>query len=406
MSGADEIQVFEPDAYREFIADKRLAQDVLPPLLERVHRRSLRDRITQPLPPVSWVWHGLVAEQQLAYLHGMGGLSKSLIAQAFAVTRQRGGFLLDRYVPPGGTVYLDAENDDALVDDRLRRLGAGVAAGGLEYHRVDSGLLGEAGEHLRYLLRHLIEEAAADVLILDSWASLWGRDEIDHQAVQAFFNVLNTVRVECRCAVLLIGHDNRRGDYRGLAVNHNSVQSRLHVRPTRKEVDAEEDGAITELTLWHKKQRSASTAPKTPFVVDWKAHRVALSSTLAHAGALAEVVKLLRASSKVVATQEIVERFGLSKNFLSERADQLHACGCERDREDDPRLSRGWRFVPDGLRGSDRDLSTMRVSAVPEMNPVAHRDLSTMRVSAVPEIVPLRGSEDTPVGNESGEADR
>lgn len=311
-------------------------------LLDQVHRRSLRERITKPLPPMKWEWHGLLAEHQLAYLHGMGGLSKSLLAQAFA-GRSRGGFLLDRPVRSARTLYLDAENDDTIIDDRLRRLGVG-ADDTLIYHRVEPGILAASGRRLDALLEHLITEAEATRTILDSAGSLWGDDELDQVKVQAFFNSLNRVRLSAGSAILLLGHDNRRGDYRGLALIHNLVQSRIHIRPTNPADEKEDGGPVTDLTLRHHKQRGAAPVPKMPFRVTWTPQRVSFASTLAHSGMLETIVrKIHTAGGSTVPTSALQAEFGLPKNWLGEHADMLHMCGCERDREDDPRQSRGWR---------------------------------------------------------------
>jgi hypothetical protein len=37
-------------------------------LLAGVHQRTIRDRITRPLPPKRWRWHGLIGEDELAFI--------------------------------------------------------------------------------------------------------------------------------------------------------------------------------------------------------------------------------------------------------------------------------------------------------------------------------------------------
>jgi AAA domain len=372
-------------------------------LLEQVHRRATRDRITRPLPPVRWLWHGLLAEHQLGMLHGMGGLSKSVLAQALAVEHIRGGYLLGRPVAAGRVVYLDAENDDRDTDDRLRRLGVGAGDDALAYHRVDTGILAVEEELLVEFLQHMAAENDASLLVLDSWSSIWGQDEVDHPLVQGFFNALNRVRQVAECSILLVHHDNRRGDYRGLAVIHNSVQSRLHVKPTREE--DEDKTNITDITLWPRKQRSGVCLPKMPYTVEWEARRLGLTVNSVPQRMVELVVDhVTDAAGEVVPTTTMIEQFSLSKNWFNRHADQLHFCGIERDNEEQPRLSRGWRFRfpgDSGFSGGTDNHAGLRRS--PD-EPGNAGDRSTMRPSVVPSGAPLRGGLEPSRGNEIGGA--
>ena len=372
-------------------------------LLDGIHARTLRDRITQPLADKEWVWHKLLGKGELGYIHGMGGLSKSLLTQAMFAQRANPayGFLLDLPVSPGITRALDAENDDSIVDYRLRRLGVAADTAGLVYDTVDTGLLGQA-QHaglLDELLEHLITEVAATLLILDSWGTLWGLDEIDQPAVQQFFDSLNRVRKRTGCAIALIGHDNRKGDYRGLALIHNNVQSRIHLKPTREQDD--EDEPVTDITIRHKKQRAGALIRPIPFTVTWSAHRIALTSTATHAGKLEHVVRYIQdAGGELVPTRTLTTQFGLGRNWVSDHADMLHACGLERDNEVDPRQSSGWRIrLPQHPQNSDpshRDRSTMRVCDLPGETPQTPKDRITMRVCDLPGDVPPTGVSNTP----------
>ena len=385
---------------------------VLQQLLDRVSRRTIRDRITRKLPPKRWVWDGYIGAGELAYLHGMGGLAKSLVAQALAPQRIRPqvGFLLDRPVTPGVTLYLDAENDDAVIDDRLRRLGVGADADNIVYWTIEPGSLGQAQDAglLDQLLEHLIREAGADLAVFDSWSTLWGKDEIDHVAAQEFFNSLNRVRRTTACALLLIGHDNRRGDFRGLAVIHNSVQSRMHLKPTRdRDADAtDEDDVpipVSDLTLWHEKQRSAALLPKLPLTVTWTSNRVMVRAAGRHAGAIEKVVNHVYARRpEIVPTKELAELAGVERSYINKRIDLLHRSGLERDREDSPTQSTGWRVASAESNPAPAQGSTMRAADPVLVTPETPAQGSTMRAADPVLDAPPTGEGVTPVGTTAG----
>ena len=229
--------------------------------------------------------------------------------------------------------------------------------------------------------------------------TLWGLDEIDQPAVQQFFDSLNRVRKRTGCAIALIGHDNRKGDYRGLALIHNNVQSRIHLKPTREQDD--EDEPVTDITIRHRKQRAGALIRPIPFTVTWSAHRIALTSTATHAGKLEHVVRYIQdAGGELVPTRTLTTQFGLGRNWVSDHADMLHACSLERDNEVDPRQSSGWRIrLPQDPQNSDpshRDRSTIRVCDLPGETPQTPKDRITMRVCDLPGDVPPTGVSNTP----------
>ena len=370
--------------------------------LERVHQRSLHDRLTGPLVPPRWVWHGLIAEGQLAHLHGDGGLYKSLLAEALAVIcAGGGGFLLDRPVAAGRVLYLDAENDDADIDARLRLLGTTETIH-LEYDTVDPNLLLDAGDEMVELLVYLAREYAATLVVLDSKGALTAHDEVNGVAVQSHYNALNTARRAAGCTILEVGHDNRQGDYRGVAVVHNQVQSRLHVVPRG---EAKSDASPPDLKLRLRKQRRGPLLPAIPYAISW-ASSVEIKPVGDNAGTLPRLVKHVQeAAGGIVPIAALNEEFGVSKNWISARADQLRMCGLRRDRDDIPKLARGWVYDPHptssgNVAGSG---SLNQADSNDPGDPAEpRRDQSTMRVPADPADSPPTGARNRPRGERPG----
>ena len=318
----------------------------LVPLLGGIHRRSTHDRVSLPIPDHPHIWQGYFLAGQFGMLHGDGGLYKSALAAKLACehTNPDGGWLLGRPVMPGRCVYIDAENDDNVIDDRLRRLGLQADNDRLEYHTVDGGLLGRAQQAgvLVDLIGELVTPNQATLLVIDGLASAWGLREDEQHVVQSFLDDVNRARREYGCAVLLIHHDQRSGgDYRGFGNLHNSIRLRFHLKPTH---ERDEDAPTNEITLHHKKQSQGPRLPRLPFVVDWQEHRITFTPDKADAAKVEQVVRYVQmAGGNVVDNRELAKRFDLSRNFFNRNSGVLHAAGIERENEVNPYNSRGWR---------------------------------------------------------------
>lgn len=161
-----------------------------------------------PAPPVDWFLDQFLAAGDLAVVQGDPGLGKSMLCMdlAVAVAQGREEWLGIPLLKHGRVLYVDEENPESLIRDRLDRLG-------LEP-------LSEATNNVRYLHRQavrfdknpyeLVEEALdydPVLIILDSLTRFHTQDENNAGAISRLFDegVLPLSR-EVGATVILIHH--------------------------------------------------------------------------------------------------------------------------------------------------------------------------------------------------------
>ena len=173
--------------------------------------------------PVDWLIDGVVARGTLTLLAGREKEGKSLLAMAFAAKGAAGGGpLAGIRVEPLRVLLIDAENGDRGLHRRLRL--SAVRAN----HAARIEVYEATGHDLR---RHMHEVEAVlaaskpDLLILDSWRSLWGGDENDSGEVANVLDPLRNLIRRHNAGALLIHHMRKTGGYRGSSAIGASVEN-------------------------------------------------------------------------------------------------------------------------------------------------------------------------------------
>jgi hypothetical protein len=208
-------------------------------------------------PPVRYVLEPIAARGHLNLLAGREKTGKSMLAFAAAVAATHGADdLAGMAVHGASAMIVDAENGAGEVHRRLH--GMGVSP-----EHADALVLVEARGfnltlHLQ-LLTDLVDEHEPDLLVLDSFASMWSGDENDQGDVHKALDPLrNFAHDRPNLAVLLLHHTLKGGsEYRGstgigAAVENISLLGRN---------DDDEDGHRRKLR--HNRSRFA------PDGVDW-----------------------------------------------------------------------------------------------------------------------------------------
>ena len=179
--------------------------------------------LTSEPEPVDWLIEGVVARGTLTLLAGREKEGKSLLAMACAARgASGGGELAGIRVEPLRVLIIDAENGDRELHRRLRSLGL----------RATHAARIEVYEATGHDMRHHLHEVEAvlvaskpDLLILDSWRSLWAGDENDSGEVARVLDPLRNLIRQHNAGAVLIHHMRKGGGYRGSSAIGASVEN-------------------------------------------------------------------------------------------------------------------------------------------------------------------------------------
>jgi transcriptional regulator with XRE-family HTH domain/archaellum biogenesis ATPase FlaH len=180
--------------------------------------------------PIEWIANGYVARGHVTMFAGEPGAGKSSLSQTLAVALAMGHDEAAGMTLPGRqhrVMILDAENvmvvseDDvqaSLVQSRLQAYGI------TEEHSGNITAVGSSGFCLdkdsaaldALLSDYESDGRSQDVLILDSFTSLWTGNENTVDSVNTVLYKLNRLAVKHNVAIVLIHHTGKSGDsYRG-----------------------------------------------------------------------------------------------------------------------------------------------------------------------------------------------
>jgi len=248
------------------------------PLLRPV---SVFDVLTNPAPPLAFIWDGYLPRGVVALMGAHGGTGKSTIALMLVVCAALGRPLFGVDTEPCKTVFVSLEDGANIVRHRL----AGICrAWGVDPHDLQGRLhivdgtehpelfaadTRGAGENTAtyYELRRLVQLEDFGLVVVDNASDAYGGDEIQRRQVRAFMRALVEVARLTNCAVMLLAHvdkntsRNKKAEggegYSGSTAWHNSARSRLFL--TRGD-----DGL---LTLEH--QKSNLGRMREPLTLEW-----------------------------------------------------------------------------------------------------------------------------------------
>lgn len=188
-----------------------------------LRRLDVRDLLDREPEPVDWIAEGVVARGTLTLLAGREKEGKSLIALALAARLAAGGGdLVGIDVQAGRALIVDGENGQREIHRRIRALGlTSEQAGQLEvFEAVNHDLRSNLDE-----LDRVLETHQPDLLVLDSWRSLWGGEENDSGEVARVLDPLRALVRRHQVAAILIHHLSRAGAYRGSTAIGASVEA-------------------------------------------------------------------------------------------------------------------------------------------------------------------------------------
>jgi len=162
---------------------------------------DVRHMATHEPPPLDWIFKGVAARGHLTLFVGAPKDGKSLkVLTCAGMASNGGGAVAGIEVQAAKTLYIDAENGEAEIWRRVH---------GKDYNHeflhIGEGrgldLTRDADE-----LCELCDALGPDVLVLDSWRSLWSGDENKSEEVDACLGPLRSLAHAKGVAIILIHH--------------------------------------------------------------------------------------------------------------------------------------------------------------------------------------------------------
>jgi len=220
------------------------------------------DLLSTDAPPMRWVIDGMLPDDDVTMLTGIGGAGKSLIAQQFATQIALGLPIFGHNVSQRRVMIFTCEDAGQEIHRRQRNIGRLLGLNGkarplngalkiISRRRKDNILFSwDRTKNTGVLTKrwHKLRDQAvvfgAKLLILDTIADIFGGDEINRTQVRQFVQYCAGGLADAiGGAVILIGHPSRAGEASGEGTSgstawHASVRSRLYFsHPKGKSVD-------------------------------------------------------------------------------------------------------------------------------------------------------------------------
>jgi transcriptional regulator with XRE-family HTH domain len=239
---------------------------------------NIVDPSAEPVP-VEWIVEGLVARGFLTMLAGEPGAGKSMLTQTIGVGLANGSDIVAGMRIHHGTtskavigydddeplfadasrvLTLDAENGANLIQERAHGMG-------LDRANVDNYTVAASDGFDIYKDRAVLDGILADyrdagspvdMLVIDSWTSMWFGNENVVEQVQLCLKYLNDLAARLNVGILLIHHTDKDGEsYRGSSAIAATIGGGVF---TFARIDEKEDDDPTARIITCKKMRIAA----------------------------------------------------------------------------------------------------------------------------------------------------
>jgi hypothetical protein len=168
-------------------------------------------------PPLAWLAEGVIVRGKLNLLVGREKLGKSILALGLALAIAKGEqSYAGLRTEPGIVVYIDAENGLDETARRIRRLSEmPVPPDHFQYQSVGDDPLKLDNDNALDVLAGVLDAYAPDLIVLDSFRSLWTGDENSPREVARVLDPLRDFLRDRGVAGLLLHHANAQGNLRG-----------------------------------------------------------------------------------------------------------------------------------------------------------------------------------------------
>jgi hypothetical protein len=201
----------------------------------RIVVRTAADAL-QPHPTEPEMVEGLLRRGDVGVPYGEGGSGKTYSIGYMGVCVAGGLPCLGRKTIQTKVLWIDQESGENRFGRRLAEILRGLELGPeTPFYYVCYANFKMDNNADPVILRALIDEVGAGLVIIDALAEIMDGDENSKEEVQPVFNNLRWLADTTGAAILVIHHSNKAGGYRGSTVIKNAVD--LLICVTKSEDD-------------------------------------------------------------------------------------------------------------------------------------------------------------------------
>jgi hypothetical protein len=240
---------------------------------------------TDPIPEQDWTVLNRFPRRQAVLFSGEGATGKSTVQLQHCAAHSLARDWLGTMPEPGPSIFIDAEDDEAVLH---RRLAAIVRHYGVTFKELIEGglhLMSLAGQDAVLAtasrsgkitptpLYEQILQACGDIkpvmIGLASSANLYAGNEIDRSQVQQFISLLTRLAIVANGTAALLTHPSLEGiksetGLSGTTQWHNAVRARSYMRGVKAENGEPADPNLREIVFKKKSVRPARRDRRCP----------------------------------------------------------------------------------------------------------------------------------------------
>ena len=219
---------------------------------------NLKDMLTNPPAPPSFVWDGLVPRGEVTLLSGHGEAGKTFIGLMLAISVALGRPMFGIAVERSRAVFVSLEDDGDKIRWRISLIckvwdidpldleGWLTVLDGTEYPEMYVSLnkwVPGAATATYAQLSQRVDDIDAGLVVIDNASDAYAADENTRTMVRSFLRSLKQIAKTSNGGVVLLSHVNRetakggfndREGYSGNTAWHNSARSRLFLKKEKQ----------------------------------------------------------------------------------------------------------------------------------------------------------------------------
>jgi hypothetical protein len=185
----------------------------------------------EPQPPIKWIVNSLFSSGSVSLVYGEGGTKKTYSLIDCMVCVALGNKWLNFETEQSTVLLIDEESGLRRLNRRLGDIMRGHLAGKtLPFAYVSLAQFDLREQTDIEKLQELIKQSGAKLVIIDALADIMpGGDENAVKDIQPIFLGMRKTAEEEQCAIVMIHHANKGGDYRGSTALKGAVDLMLKV---------------------------------------------------------------------------------------------------------------------------------------------------------------------------------